>query len=120
MAAAVVEPLVINQGEDWSWKWIVKDPVTNLPLNLTGWSGKGEVRERPGSPVLYTWTTGGATPNMELTALGECIITVPNADSTAWTWGQIEARYDIELLNTSNKKIRLAEGEVIVSLEVTL
>jgi len=117
MAAVVTEDLVINQGEDWSYKWVVLDPVTGDPMDISGWTAKGEIRERPGSPVLYTWTTGS---NITLTALGECIISVPSAASSAWTWVGITARYDIELTNLSSKKVRLAEGEVTVSLEVTL
>jgi len=116
MAAIIVEDLEINQGEDWTWKWIVKDPVTGDPLDLTGWTGKGEIRMQPGDPVLYTWVTG---TNMTLNEDGEVLITVPHASSTAWTWGALVARYDIELTNGSGKKVRLVEGDVKVSLEVT-
>jgi hypothetical protein len=115
MAAIVRDDIEINQGEDWSYKWVVRDPETSDPIDLTGWTGKGEIRSRPGSTVLYTW----GPSNMSLNASGECTISVPSVDSSAWLWVGSEARYDIKLTNPSGKNIRLAEGLVIVSLEVT-
>lgn len=120
MAAAVVEDLEINQGEDWAWKWIVRDPVTGSPMDISGWTGKGQVRLRPGDTVLlYEWNSTGGSPNMTLGADGVCQIEVPRAASSAWTWGALEACYDIELTG-AGKTVRLAEGNVVLSLEVTL
>lgn len=120
MAAAVVEDLEINQGEDWGWKWTVKDPVTGLPMDISGWTGKGQIRLRPGdATLLYEWNSTGGSPNMTLGSDGVCQINVPKAVSSAWVWGATEARYDIELTG-GGKTVRLAEGKVSLSLEVTI
>lgn len=119
MAAAVVQDIEINQGEDWSFKWVVKDPVTSLPMDISGWTGKGQIRYRPGDVVLlHEWSSAAGT--MSLGVDGVCQITVPKATSTAWTWGGVAARYDIELLSPAGKTVRLAEGNAVLSLEVTL
>ncbi len=118
MAALVVEDLEINQGEDWSWKWTIKDPETGDPLDISSWTGKGQIRPHAGSSTLYyTWDSG--TSNMTLGVDGVVQITVPRATSTGWTWGDTVARYDIELTGSGGKTVRLAEGEVRLSLEVT-
>jgi hypothetical protein len=119
MAAAVVEDLEINQGEDWAYRWIAKDPTTGLPMDLTSWTGRGQIRPRAGSPtLLHTWTTVGGA-GMTLGADGTVVITVSAATSSAWTWGGVEAHYDIELTG-NGKTVRLAQGKAVLSLEVTI
>jgi hypothetical protein len=118
MAAIVVQDIEINQGEDWSFQWVVKDPDTGVPIDISAWSGKGQLRLRPGDATLiYEWST--VTGNMTLSAVGVCKITVPKATSSAWTWGATAVRYDIELTG-GGKTFRLAEGRAALSLEVTL
>jgi hypothetical protein len=118
MAAVVVQDIEINQGEDWTFQWVVKDPVTGDPMDISAWTGKGQIRLRPGdATLLYEWNS--ATGNMVLGADGTCKITVPKATSSAWTWGSISARYDIELTG-GGKTFRLAEGNASLSLEVTI
>jgi hypothetical protein len=119
MAAVVVEDLEINQGEDWSWRWRVKDPVTGNPIDISAWTGKGQIRPYKGSTtLLHEWSSAVGT-TMTLSSDGWATIAVPKATSTAWTWGDASAVYDIELTG-GGKTVRLAEGEVRLSREVTV
>ena len=118
MAAIVKQDIEINQGEDWSWQWVVKDPVTGVPMDISAWTGKGQIRIRPGAAeLLYEWNTTAS--NMVLGVDGTVKITVPKTVSTAWIWGGLDARYDIELTG-GGKTVRLAEGIVTLSPEVTV
>jgi hypothetical protein len=118
MSAIVVQNIEINQGEDWSFQWTVKDPVTGDPLDISAWTGKGQIRLRPGdATLLYEWNTSSG--NMTLGIDGTCKISVPKAVSSAWTWGAVFARYDVELTG-GGKTVRLAEGIASLSLEVTI
>jgi hypothetical protein len=120
MSAVVVEDLEINQGEDWAWEWTVEDPVTGDPMDISSWTGKGQIRPFAGSStLLYEWTSTGGGANMTLGEDGKARISVPRSVSTAWTWGPAKAVYDIELTG-GGKTVRLAQGEVKLSLEVTI
>ena len=118
MTAIVVQDIEINQGEDWSFEWVVKDPVTGVPMDISAWTGKAQLRLRAGdASLIYEWST--VAGNMTLSALGVCKISVPKAASTAWTWGGVFVRYDVELTG-GGKTFRLAEGNASLSLEVTV
>jgi hypothetical protein len=120
MAAVIVEDIEINQGEDWAYFWTVRDPVTGDPMDISGWSGKGQIRPYAGSAqLLYEWTTSGGSPNMSLGADGKATINVAKAVSSAWSWGSTTAEYDIELTG-GGKTFRLAQGKAKLSLEVTI
>lgn len=100
----------------------VRDANGALVTNWTGFSVKGQIRERPESPtVLHEWTSEGATPNVTFSG-STVVLALPNAVSSAWTW--THARYDVELTDPSGKKARIAPpensgGHVIVSRETT-
>lgn len=110
--------LVIKQGTD---------PVIRIPnvrdangVPITVWTGftvKGQIRERPASStVLHEWTSQGASPNASFSG-SDIVLSLPHAASTAFTWTR--ASYDVELTDPSGMVARIAEGEVIIDREVT-
>lgn len=115
----LVAPLYITQGEDWDRVYPITDPVSGLPLNLTGFTLVGSIRltaETDGSP-LYEWKA--ANTNVVLGSDGKATIQVPAATSLLWDWIRNEAVYDLFLTNISGKKMCMARGPVAVRPAVT-
>lgn len=94
----------------------VSGGIATVPMNLTGYTARLQVRSLPSSPdAVLTLTTenGGIT----ITALtGFVAVTASATQTTAIDEGTYV--YDIELVNGSIVT-RLAQGQVVVSPEVT-
>jgi hypothetical protein len=114
----VATNLELTQGTDQEIRISdVKDASGVLITNWTGWSVKGQVRERVESPTtLHEWTSQGGSPNATFED-SDVVLSLPNATSTAWLWRH--ARYDVELTDPQSRVVRIAEGHVTVSREVT-
>lgn len=114
----VYSPLVIRQGMTERFRWPVTDPTTGNPIDISSWSARGQVRKWSNADeLLHEWST--ATGNLTLGSDGYLTITVAPAVSSAWDW--VEGRYDIELTmpGADGDVIRIAEGRVMVSPEIT-
>jgi hypothetical protein len=113
----VYTPLTIEQGTTWQCRWPVADPTTGEPVDLTGWSARGQVRKWAGAePVLHEWSVDA--DNLTLGVDGYLSITVDPAESSTWDW--CDGRYDIELTDPNGTRvIRIAAGPVTVSPEIT-
>lgn len=92
------DPKPIKQGADWSLTFIVED-VNGVPVDLSGWAGTCQLRERPGAETLatVTVTVTGATGNVKLSLsaaittdlptielVGDCFITNGSATECLW------------------------------------
>ena len=110
--------LVIKQGTDPEISIPnVRDADGVLITTWTGYSVRGQIRERVDSPtVLHEWTSQGLAANVTF-AGSDVVLDLPAATSSAWTW--TKARYDIELTDPTGKTARIAEGHVIIDREVT-
>jgi hypothetical protein len=108
------DDLVIPQGATWEIHW----PVLNLdgtPTDLTTWGVRAQVRTNVSADtVLYEWNSAAA--NVSLLA-GEVVLSVPASDSSAWPW--TDGVYDVELFQSDGTVIRLTQGHIKVSKEVT-
>ena len=103
-------PKPIKQGADWSLSFIVED-TNGLPVNLTGWTGTCQLRERPGGEILatVTVTVTGATGTVKLALKASITTTLPT----------IELMGDCFITNGSATEC-LWEGKIIVTPKVTL
>lgn len=101
--------LRIKQGTDWSHGWAVT--VNGAPIDAT-WTARSQVRSHPSTPtVLHQFAAS-------VNADGSVVIAVTPAESSAWTW--TSGVYDVEVVNAdASLTLRVAEGSVSVSLEVT-
>jgi hypothetical protein len=114
----LLAPLWITQGEDWDRVFPIADPITGVPIDLTGWTLVGQIRETSDSTVvLYEWKT--ANTNVAVSVDGKATIQVPSASSLLWSWVKNEAVYDLFLTNLSGKKMCMARGTVVVRPAVT-
>lgn len=105
----------LNQGETSALMFPVLDGF-GAPVNVTGWTGKAQIRSAPHIPtVLYEWSAA----NGNITVSGTTVtLRVSAADSTAWTW--LAGVYDLILTDTNGNVYRIAEGAVEIDPAVTL
>jgi hypothetical protein len=131
-SAVAVEDIVIPQGATESGTWPTPwtygegDPAV-APAGWPGsWTGRMVIRDYYGGTVLAVLdSTGDAAGTLQLataTVDGQVVAaitpSVPAAVSSAWTWTDTPAVYDLELTD-GTRVIRLLEGTVTLSAEVT-
>ncbi|GAA3136724.1 hypothetical protein GCM10010466_29430 [Planomonospora alba] len=92
-------------------RWLKNDS----PVDLTGWSARLEIRDRHGGTLLHRMTSGDSS--IGLAADGTISLHIPAATSTAWKW--LVGVYDLELITPEGEPVRLLEGPVTLSPEVT-
>lgn len=112
----LIDDLYVPQGSDWDRTYPINDPLTDTPMNVTGWTLEGQVRQSSTTPVLYEWST--ANSNVQ-TGNGFVKITVPAAVSDAWGWVDQAMKYDLELTDTLGKKMRVSKGTFTVTSQIT-
>lgn len=106
--------ITIPQGTDCSIKWDLRDP-DDKPFDTTGWSARSQARRRHTSTtILHEWTSGDGSIEFKDGAL---FLHVPNQVSADWEWKS--AVYDIEIVSPGGTVIRVTEGTMAVSPEVT-
>jgi hypothetical protein len=122
---AVAYNLVIRPGVTFNkiFKWYTKDNVTlaKVPVNLSGYTGKMEIRANIGETVLMSITTehqptdtGGL---MTLSSLGEITLNISAANTALYT--QELAVYDILLTAPNLEVFEFASGSVTLKKGVT-
>lgn len=98
--------LYIPQGTTWSQSW----QITHYDLTGTTWTGRSQVRRHADSEiVLHDFTV----------SVDEAIVTLsvlPDISST-WTWKT--GVYDVEIVAEDGRVLRLVQGGIYVSREVT-
>lgn len=112
---AVRENLTIQAGSFEPIYWLVSDPTTGTPLDLTtGFTVSGAVATRPegDGDTLLTLTDS----NFRRTTTGQVYYEPSSATSAAWTFRY--GHYQFELRHPSGQDIRFAEGRFIVSPEI--
>jgi len=108
---AVHRDLVIEQGVTWSTAWHVQlDGVDLDPAD--GWAARSQVRAKTADPtVLHEFTANLTNSVVQLSVEPE--------DSSAWSWRR--GVYDVEIFDASAEPrvVRIVQGAVTVSPEVT-
>lgn len=96
---ATDESLNVPIGVDYGWRWPVTDGTTGQAFDLTGWTAKMQIRNRPlpDGSLRATFTTDDA-----LTTGPDGVSLELTPELTAgWTWPQ--GVYDIHLWNPENE-----------------
>jgi hypothetical protein len=107
--------IICPQGTTFNQQLIYS--LNNVPINLTGFSARMQIREKhttPHTQLNLTSSNGGLTLGEED---GTIIINV-SATQTAAIHAK-EYVYDLELVSSSNLVTRIIEGKFIVTPEVT-
>jgi hypothetical protein len=108
--------LTIEQGTTFRRTLTWKDSVGN-PVNLTGYTGKMQIREKPTDPVAIQLdsTNGGVAFNG---SQGQVLLYISAVNTTLLTLKRYV--YDLELTAPGGDIIRLVQGVVKMSEEVTV
>jgi hypothetical protein len=110
---ATTSNLFIDQGSYYTTSVTVTGE-NGSPIDLTGYTVSGLMRKSYASSRSYPLTCTIAIPPTQ----GIVKVEVPNTDSSAMPAGRY--LYDIEVTNVdTNHKLRVVEGLVIISPEIT-
>lgn len=105
--------LTILQGATFGLTVKLKQS-NGLPFDLTGYTGKGQIRETPDDPVsICDIDITFSNPRKN----GQIELKIP-ADKTKefnFGWGV----YDVKLTSSQDEVIRILQGKVLVDKEVT-
>lgn len=120
--AAATHDLTIEQGAYWSQLLVWKDE-TGTPIDLAGWTARMQVREQVNSPdTLVSLTTENGRITLNYGNDDGTILLELESDDTAALPATVYDNkfvYDLEMVPSPNKVVRLMKGKLKVSLEVT-
>lgn len=111
-------PIEIVRGTDWNFQITYMDEETDLPVNLTGYTAKMEIRATPDdTEVIATLTTenGGITIDG---VNGIIDLFIPHAETVELD-PNFKGVYDLMLIAENGEIERLLAGSVYVIPEVT-
>lgn len=100
--------LVIDQGSTFASSIDILDE-NDEPVNLTGYSARGQIRKHYSSSNSVSFTTTVSN--------GSVVISLTANQTTNMVSGRYV--YDIELVDPANTVLRILEGIVTVTPEVT-
>ena len=110
--AVYVNNITVNTGENF-YRDFYLDNIDGTPLDLTGYTGKSEVRKHPESV--------GAATTFSLTFVdrtnGRFRLSLSKQQSSAVKPGRYS--YDVMFTDSSNKKSIVVEGNVLATQEIT-
>jgi len=106
----------INRALVWKKNQGTEENPDFQPVNLTGYVARMELRNRVGGELLYRLdtTNGGLSIQPDD---GKIVISVPADVTASWTWRN--AVYDLELVAPDESVVRLIQGSISLSPEVT-
>lgn len=120
MRAPAKVKLKILQGATYRERFSWNAP-SGTPIDLTGCSARMQVREEKESPIVLLSFSSAEQPGAGLIVLGGATGTVDlsaSADITSGlTWSS--GVWDLEIVMANGDVVRLAEGSISVSPEVT-
>ena len=107
---AIKTNIVIDQGSDYEVTVNVRD-ANNTPVTLTGYTGAAQMRKHYTSLTSYAFGVA-VTANT-----GEVTLSMSANVSNLISPGRYV--YDCELTSSSNTKLRIVEGLVTITPQVT-
>lgn len=108
--------LVIPQGTTWAVRWPLLDQQGNA-VETIGWTVRSQVRRSHlDKEILHEWSTekGNATVFDSFVELR-----VDPQESTLWAWGSAKVVYDVEVTLPTGEVLRLTQGTITISREIT-
>ena len=108
---ATYSDIFIDQGTSYASTIDVFDP-NGLPLNLTDYSARGQIRKTYASANAIDFTTNINDPET-----GKVHISLTAAQTRVMKPGRYV--YDVEIYNSGGNVIRISEGQVEISPATT-
>lgn len=117
--------LELEAGASWSYTWTWTDPSTTLPIDLTGFTAKGQIRWMFGDPVVQlelNTTNGGVVLGGED---GTVTLNITSAQTTTLSNDLFRTRgiYDLFLTDPSTSPstvTKFLDGFVYIDTPVTI
>ena len=111
--------IVIEQGADFTWLIQWTDSA-GTPHDLTGYSARMKVKlSKDHAGNIYSWTSGSELTITAATGLITIDVAASAINTGISTTPFTRAVYDLELVDGSSNVVRLVEGSVTLSKEVT-
>lgn len=104
--------IVIDQGADFSTTITVTDDA-EVPVDLTGYTGSGQIRKHYTSNTATDITVNFDSPRSS----GKVTLSLGRATTSAMEAGRYV--YDVEITSPSDIRSRLVEGIATITPEVT-
>lgn len=106
--------LTIPQGSDWAVRWPLLDALGE-PVDTAGWKVRSQIRRKVNSAeILHEWATELGNASL---ADSNLQLSVSNEESSAWKWKT--GVFDVELIDNDGHVVRITQGTITVSPEVT-
>lgn len=122
LAALATVDLVISRGADNPYKFIYSTsdgatPPVITPVNLTGWSAHAQVRTYMNGTI---WCDLTSPTGIVLGSDGSIVITITHATTIVSAWDLYGTGvWDLELTSPTGTIVRLLQGTVTLSQDVT-
>ena len=113
MAITYSANLVIHTGTDFQQSFVLEDDLTDLPLNLTGYSGCAQLKRYESSSKTVEFVVG--FENNRTT--GRVIVSIAATVSATIKPGKYF--YDILLNSPTGTTTRVVEGTILIKKSVT-
>ena len=111
--------ITIEQGADFTMlvQWVDSDGNAN---DLTGYTARMKVKlSKDHAGHIYSWTTSSEITITAASGLVTIDVSAADINTGISTTPFTRAVYDLELIDGSSNVVRLIEGSVVLSKEVT-
>jgi hypothetical protein len=109
MAAVIAENFTIQQGEDFTRDFILKNPDNSL-VGISSYTASGYLAKYAGDVTTYAFTVGITTSTST--------IRISMASTITATLNAGRYYYNVLTVDGSSKKIKQREGSIIVNASV--
>ncbi len=109
MAAVIAENFVIQQGEDFSRNFTLKNPDNSL-VGVSSYTASAYMAKYAGDTTTYPFVTGITTSNST--------INISMASTITSTLDAGRYYYNVFTIDGSSKKVKQREGNIIVNASV--
>lgn len=112
----------LEEKTNSSVRFVYRDDTTNLPIDVTGYSAILEIRPQFGSHIVLD-TLSDTDGTIVLGGIAGTVDLNFTPDDSDWEnpWsGWTRAAYDLIVVDTNGKRIKLAKGFVTIARSATL
>ena len=124
VTAVDADTIELNELNAHCWRQFSGDGLLVLrqPMDLTGWQARGQVRDKPGGTLLWSWHSNPAENPDSLVivdvALSQFVLTMTAQQAAALDWSK--GVYDAEAIAPGGQVYKLADiSSISVLREVT-
>ncbi len=103
---------IVSKGASFSYTRTAKDS-SGIARDLTGYTGKAEMRKKSGDPVVATFTITIPTPTN-----GEIVMALSAVDTAALDFGNDEYLYDLLLTSDAWATVELEMAGTVKLMEI--